>query len=231
MHRAQVVRTTVVALLLGVAFVALASWIAASSAPSATDRTLGLALLAAPSTWGFRAATAVSFLGSPVIVTALSVLAGLVCWRRGGDVRLAALCVGAPAVAALVEVVTKQVVARPRPPTRVLTGASGFGFPSGHTTGAAALAVVAMVAAQLLITDRRLRRRVCMVAVTYAVTVGISRVVVGAHYPSDVVGGLLVGTAAALGCALVLTRHRRAPQAAAPAPDPRALSRSSGLAA
>jgi membrane-associated phospholipid phosphatase len=60
-------------------------------------------------------------------------------------------------------------------------------FPSGHTTAAASLA-----AALVLVAPPRLRSLAVAIAVTFTAAVGVSVVVVQWHYPSDVLGGLLV---------------------------------------
>jgi undecaprenyl-diphosphatase len=61
-------------------------------------------------------------------------------------------------------------------------------FPSGHALGAAAFWTA--VAVLLL---PRLGRLVWVIAVAVPLLVGLSRVLLGVHYPSDVVAGLLVG--------------------------------------
>ena len=83
----------------------------------------------------------------------------------------------------------KEWAERPRPTgVRIRDHAGGFGLPSGHTAFACAVAVV--IATQL----RGWWRAVpCAVAAV----VGVARMHVGAHYPLDVVGGALWGTAAA----------------------------------
>jgi membrane-associated phospholipid phosphatase len=78
---------------------------------------------------------------------------------------------------------------RPRPTgVRLRDHAGGFGLPSGHTAFAFAVAVV--VASQL----RGWRRAVPL---ALAAVVGLARMYVGVHYPLDVVGGALWGTAVA----------------------------------
>jgi undecaprenyl-diphosphatase len=61
-------------------------------------------------------------------------------------------------------------------------------FPSDHATVAFAIAVSILLR----------KRRLGLVTLAMAITVALSRVVVGTHYPSDVLGGALLGTLAAL---------------------------------
>ncbi len=95
----------------------------------------------------------------------------------------------------------KVVIARPRPyadengfyyPLWQLMGAhteSDKSFPSGHTTAAFA----AMVPVWLLG-----NRKISWTALIFAFLMGLSRIYLVVHYPSDVLGGLLIGTIA--GC-------------------------------
>jgi undecaprenyl-diphosphatase len=91
----------------------------------------------------------------------------------------------------------KSWAARPRPVGVPLRDhVEGFGLPSGHTAFACAVAVV--VASQL----RGWWRAVpCVVAAM----VGLARMYVGVHYPLDVVGGALYGSAAACGALAVVS--------------------------
>jgi len=86
---------------------------------------------------------------------------------------------------------------RPRPSgVRLRDHAGGFGFPSGHTAFACAVAVV--VATQL-------RGWWRAVPLGLAAVVGIARMYVGVHYPLDVVGGALWGSALACGAVAVMS--------------------------
>jgi membrane-associated phospholipid phosphatase len=79
---------------------------------------------------------------------------------------------------------------RPRPPhSHWQQDASGFAFPSGHSTNAA-------MAATLLIGTVQARRGspvVTAACATYAAAVGASRMYLGVHWPSDVLAGWLLG--------------------------------------
>lgn len=91
--------------------------------------------------------------------------------------------------------------------------ASGATFPSGHTTTATVFAAFAVWA--LVPRTGAPGRRAALVAaaVVYAGVVGITRVWLGVHWPSDVVGGWLFGAAAAtLAIAGVVTVRRRWPR-------------------
>jgi undecaprenyl-diphosphatase len=111
------------------------------------------------------------------------------------------------------ESATKQLVGRSRPATSLFTNESGYGFPSGHTTGFAAMAVATVVVMAVLGFRRRQVLWAAAVATVLSVVVAGSRVVVGAHWPTDVVGGLLLGPTIALITVHALTHVARRIQA------------------
>ncbi|MGY1779185.1 phosphatase PAP2 family protein [Geodermatophilus sp. SYSU D01036] len=78
----------------------------------------------------------------------------------------------------------------------------GLSYPSGHSSGVATLVTVALVLAWPRLTAPG-RRAAVAAGVALAVLVGLTRVWLGVHYPSDVVGGLCLGTAWSLLAALV----------------------------
>jgi undecaprenyl-diphosphatase len=69
-----------------------------------------------------------------------------------------------------------------------VTASGDPSFPSDHATAAFAIAVSILLRS----------RRIGLLALAMAVVLAVARVAVGVHYPSDVVGGALIGTGAAL---------------------------------
>jgi membrane-associated phospholipid phosphatase len=103
----------------------------------------------------------------------------------------------------------KHIVGRERPAGFARDGAFAFhplswpnlyaSFPSGHTTTifAAAVALALMLP------------RLTLPLITLAAAVGCSRVIVSDHFPSDVIGGAVLGAACALATAHAFARHNR----------------------
>jgi undecaprenyl-diphosphatase len=107
--------------------------------------------------------------------------------RRWDALRLLAAAGGSWVLA----IGVKDIVGRPRPPASLwaLTPDSSGSFPSGHDTTACVVIVVAVMA---LSGTRRARLWATAAAVVFAVAVGASRVYLGDHYPTDVLGSWLV---------------------------------------
>jgi len=107
-----------------------------------------------------------------------------------------ALMVAAP----IAEGLMKIAVGRSRPE------GLAYGFPSGHATAAAAYFGAWLYLAESLRPRRRTMVR--LAAVVMMLAVGVARVVLRAHWPSDVLGGLALGLALA-SAAAVLAASRR----------------------
>lgn len=153
-------------------------------------------------------ALVVTDLGSPV---AVDVLSGAVCvvllvlrrWRAAAVVAAARL--GELATTS----VLKVAVHRPRPELFPrLTSASGDSFPSGHAAGSAAVYGVIAVVLGIWLTAPA-RRWLLAGVVAWVALIATSRVLLGVHYPTDVLGGLAVG---ALWLGLALTLAPAVPQ-------------------
>ncbi|MFF5229561.1 phosphatase PAP2 family protein [Dactylosporangium sp. NPDC000521] len=129
---------------------------------------------------------------SPVLLAAGLLLAAVLLWRRWRTGLWFLL--GATTAATVVRLTVLTLVHRPRPVDR-LTPTAGWAFPSGHTTSSAVTAGVVVVLGCAVLSGRRSRRVLVAVAGTWAVLVGVSRVALLAHWPSDVLGGWLLATA------------------------------------
>jgi undecaprenyl-diphosphatase len=132
--------------------------------------------------------------------------------RRRGRWEVLLLLAVATAGAALSSESIKALVHKPRPPAFFhLVGASGYGFPSGHATQAAAVyGILSIVLARSL---PRWSQKVAVVASLSVVTllVGLSRVYLGVHWLTDVLGGWALGWAWAM-VVLAADSLRRAPR-------------------
>jgi undecaprenyl-diphosphatase len=155
---------------------------------------------------------AASVYAAPVRLLPLSLVAAMVFllrgWRRGAMLVLVTLT-----GAAVLDVGLKALFARVRPEAffDYYPTPSSFSFPSGHTLVATCLFGGIAVLLTHRLEGRVSQALVWMAAAALILLVGISRIYLGVHYPTDVIGGLAVGvvwvTAVALGDRLA--EHRR----------------------
>lgn len=90
--------------------------------------------------------------------------------------------------------VVKALVSRARPETLLwLNPFLSFSFPSGHATASMALFGFFMVVAVRLLPPGIARKLTILTCAIAIVLVGMSRLVIGAHFFSDVMGGWLLG--------------------------------------
>jgi membrane-associated phospholipid phosphatase len=136
---------------------------------------------------------AITALGGTAFVTAVVAVAAVASYyltrRRRWPIFLLATILGAVALDNFV----KYVINRPRPMLRPLVDPFGSSFPSGHTAAAAALSC----ALAFLLSRGRGRRAQAAIWATAAgvvILVAISRIYLGAHWLTDVVGGAALGS-------------------------------------
>ena len=173
------------------------------------DRTLTADVVRRPGGPLFRLGDGFSTVGSGAVVAVVGLGFALVVWLRSRSLRFAMITPVASAVAATAELVGKHVVGRVRPPTAFYTGVAGFGFPSGHAAGFAAMAVAMAAVIGLVGSLATVRRVVWFAAIAASAAVGLARIVVGAHYFVDVVGGLALGGFCALVTLVVASQMSR----------------------
>ena len=154
--------------------------------------------------------------GTPALVLALAVGTAWLLLRRLP--KIAAFIVIAGAGGLILNAVVKELVARLRPVVDdpVYT-TDGWSFPSGHAMSSlVCYGVLVVVFTPAL--GSTARRATVGVAVLLVTAIGLSRIALGVHYPSDVLAGWLLGTLWLVSCTLAFQRWRR--DAGAPASGP-----------
>ena len=149
----------------------------------------------------FRAVTLSGSADVLVPLTAMACVALGVCrrWREARLVGLSVLC-----AAALVGV-TKLVIGRDRPAMWDTEWYWGASFPSGHTLVVAAFAM--SLAQALSAVKPAWHRPLLAMAALWTALVAFSRLVLGVHWPTDVMVAALAGAAIPLGISLRMVRR------------------------
>ena len=149
--------------------------------------------------------SAVTELGGVVAVPIIAVAwAGLLWWR--GRRRDAALLAAAVIGSTLLNAVLKAVFQRDRPDFwEHLVVEDSYSFPSGHAMASMSLAAALVVIAW----SSRWRWPAIALATVYVLVVGVSRLYLGVHFPSDVLAGWCVAVAWVVVVAVVLDRGER----------------------
>lgn len=89
----------------------------------------------------------------------------------------------------LINQILKFIIQRPRPDGFRLATASGFSFPSGHSMAAMAFFGLLAWLVWRYEKDRRQRTLLVTAFALIIVMIGVSRIYLGVHYASDVIGG------------------------------------------
>jgi membrane-associated phospholipid phosphatase len=153
------------------------------------------------------ALTACTTIGGPIGMTALAGTIMIVLALRRRSWTPVVLVVLAAAGSVLITVVSKQFIGRARPPLSDAIPPYEYSdsFPSGHALNSL---VLAGIIAYLVMLRRRTRRTVAwtaVIAVVFAIIMGISRVYLGHHWLTDVLMAWALG---ALWLIIVVTTHR-----------------------
>jgi undecaprenyl-diphosphatase len=185
----------VLAIVCLVLFFGLTAAVLAGAADS-WDRTLMLDLAAWRAPWLTWLMRQLSVAGSGLIEIPLALLLifGLTVRKRKAEAWwYTAATLSGWALYAL----AKVAVHRPRPHviSRLMHGGGWYSYPSGHSMLAPIIFGLGIIVWAAPWVSPALRRGALALAALLALGIGFSRVYVGAHYPTDVVGGLLLGTA------------------------------------
>ncbi|OBB41176.1 phosphatase PAP2 family protein [Mycobacterium sp. 852002-51961_SCH5331710] len=122
------------------------------------------------------------------------------------QIRIAIFLIVTVELAGLVTEIAKAAADRPRPSTAFVT-ALGTSFPSGHALGVI-VAVLALLTVGLPIARPSARAVLIAAGAIVVITIGIGRVVLNVHHPSDVVAGWALGYAYFVFCLLLVAPSR-----------------------
>jgi membrane-associated phospholipid phosphatase len=137
---------------------------------------------------------AISFTGKPIFLLFAIGLPGAWILRHGGRklaVFLAVTCIGG----GVVDTIVKVAVGRPRPEVdEPIITAFGQSFPSGHSMQAV-VCYGALLLVFLPLLSGRVRTGAIAATGVLIIAIGFSRLTLGVHYISDVLGGYVLGAA------------------------------------
>lgn len=113
--------------------------------------------------------------------------------------RVAYFTVGVMVVTSVATTLLKVAIDRVRPPWQNPDEfLHSLSFPSGHASSVAALGGVVIVLVSMLVRRANVRRPAYVAVVLVVLLVGADRILLGRHYPSDVLGGYLLGVGVVL---------------------------------
>jgi len=139
-----------------------------------------------------RAMNAISLLGYNVLIVELAIALAVFAWLRW---RRAALWLAVAMAGSLVlDLTLKYIYHRTRPTAYFGTAPHSYSFPSGHAM--CSFCFYGVLAGLLSARTKPLAWRLLIwfAAATLVIAIGLSRIYLGVHYPSDVVAGYLAAT-------------------------------------
>lgn len=169
-----------------------------------------------PIKWGPLTALSrgMAFVGSGVFVWPLRVVVAGWLYVRGRRAALSAwvlaIVLSEPLIGTL-----KSFYDRPRPSIALVEEVTGS-FPSGHAVAGAVVAISLVI---VLVQPGPPRRNLEIAAAGFAFLMAGSRVYLGAHWLTDVLGGVALGAACAIGSAAIVQRYIRSRREVAAEPE------------
>ena len=144
-----------------------------------------------PDSLTFFFSNVTSLINIPVIITWVVVLVGLFLYKKWWSEAI--LLAGNLALTGILVALLKNVYQRPRPTLQHLVEEGGFFFPSGHALASTLVVGALVIIVSQRVKNRHLRHLLQVLLMVFILTIMTSRVYLGVHYPTDVLGSLLLG--------------------------------------
>ncbi|WP_247906091.1 phosphatase PAP2 family protein [Streptococcus anginosus] len=144
-----------------------------------------------PDSLTFFFSNVTSLINIPVIITWVVVLVGLFLYKKWWSEAI--LLAGNLALTGILVALLKNVYQRPRPTLQHLVEEGGFSFPSGHALASTLVVGALVIIVSQRVKNRHLRHLLQVLLMVFILTIMTSRVYLGVHYPTDVLGSLLLG--------------------------------------
>ncbi|MQS75704.1 phosphatase PAP2 family protein [Companilactobacillus halodurans] len=134
----------------------------------------------------------ITFLGSPIMDVIYLIVIILFLFKQ--DKKIASLWIGFLLISGnIISFLVKISVKRERPLQKIIP-ASGYSFPSGHTFGTTILVLTIIVFILPQIKNQSLKTTLNLVMILWLIVVSISRIYLRGHFPSDVIGSILLAS-------------------------------------
>jgi undecaprenyl-diphosphatase len=137
-------------------------------------------------------AHAFSWAGSGVVLVPLALIVCVLLWRRART-RSALLIAISMAGGIAISSLDKVLVSRGRPPVLHLETVTSASFPSGHTTETTSFCLALLLTVLAGRPPRILGVLTPLATVATVAGVAMSRIYLGVHYPTDIIGGVVLG--------------------------------------
>lgn len=168
---------------------------------SQLDATISLNIIESQSGFLTPLFIAITQLGGIVVTISLLIVIGLYLYRQKKRLDLAIWFILTVALGAgALNQFFKFLFKRSRPAIQHLVVQGGYSFPSGHSMGSIILYGAIVFLIVRLGKKKSIKWATLFIAILIIGAIGISRIYLGVHYPSDVIGGYSLGAAWLTGC-------------------------------
>lgn len=206
-------RWLILAVLGWAGFVGLTLWVLRLEQPSSLDLSLLAAVLPVRTPLLTSVATGLTLWGAYPVIYGIAMIMALLLWGRTGRLLSGLTLLVTMVWTGAVVTLAKQLVERPRPPLSTMLGAPAVdaSFPSSHTASGSLVWVLGTLLLAMTLTERWARVWMALSGAVIALLIGATRVYLGYHWTTDVLGGWVLALAIAATAFCFVVRHTPRP--------------------